>query len=460
MTSFKKSLMLIALGALSAVGSTFMIDDAKILIDRALNSPTITVKYSGASAAMVEMRLNGVSVGTRDVRADRASGETNFSLDLKALRDGDNEVEVRLYDKEGKLLGTEKTTIVSDQGAKGPVYVLSPKVGAEVRGHVDIKVGFGQELSNKYVSFFVNNQFRGMTNAAPFAYTWDTTQESNGWHEVEIWVVDNEANTYKTRKVKVLVNNPGGRTTRPEPKAPVATPVAQPKTAPVTTTIPNTTATTTAVLTGALPGTVKTTGAQSGLKPVNGEAGIAMGTRTVTPTTTVVKTAVATNVAATNTVPTNKKPVIAVNTAVAVSSTAVNTTPAAPIAITRGTRLPEMGSYAVLVNAKAVNFDVQPRVENGIPLTPFRHLFEADGGEVKWDNIAKMLNAHKAGQEVTIKIGDKVARVNKIDVDLEIAPFIERGRTIVPLSFIRDGLNVDVDYDPATGHVLIKSKKS
>jgi hypothetical protein len=36
---------------------------------------------------------------------------------------------------------------------------------------------------------------------------------------------------------------------------------------------------------------------------------------------------------------------------------------------------------------------------------------------------------------------------------------LERGRTIVPLSFIRDSLNVEVEYDPSTGHVLITTKK-
>jgi hypothetical protein len=41
---------------------------------------------------------------------------------------------------------------------------------------------------------------------------------------------------------------------------------------------------------------------------------------------------------------------------------------------------------------------------------------------------------------------------------METAPYIDRGRTIVPLSFIDDALNVNVDYDKETGHVLITSK--
>jgi hypothetical protein len=244
----RRLLKLTALASMAVIGaaaSAFVVDDAKILIDRALNSPTLTIKYTGASAAMAELRLNGISLGTRELNATRKTGETNFTIDLTTLKDGDNEVEIRLYDKDGKLVGSEKTSITSEEGARGPIYVVGPKVGSSVQGAVEIKVGFGRELSNKYVSFFVNNQFRSMTNTAPFAYTWDTTREPNGWHELEAWVVDDQGNTFKTRKVKVFVNNPSGRTNR------VNTPVTTP--APLKT-VPSTP-------------TPKTTPAATGIRP-------------------------------------------------------------------------------------------------------------------------------------------------------------------------------------------------
>jgi len=39
------------------------------------------------------------------------NGETTFSLEILALKDGDNEVEIRLYDKAGHVVGSQKTTI-------------------------------------------------------------------------------------------------------------------------------------------------------------------------------------------------------------------------------------------------------------------------------------------------------------------------------------------------------------
>ena len=43
----------------------------------------------------------------------------------------------------------------------------------------------------------------------------------------------------------------------------------------------------------------------------------------------------------------------------------------------------------VAFNNTIINFDVPPRVENGLPLAPFRAIFEHSGGTVKWFNQAK-----------------------------------------------------------------------
>jgi hypothetical protein len=98
-------------------------------------------------------------------------------------------------------------------------------------------------------------------------------------------------------------------------------------------------------------------------------------------------------------------------------------------------------------------------VEDGVPLTPFRHLVEKAGGKVEWTNAEKTVSAQADGKDIFFKIGDKIAMINKLSVELERASYIDSGRAIVPLSFMRDALNVNIDYDKATGHVLITSLK-
>jgi hypothetical protein len=127
--------ILAGLAVLSVTANAFMFD-VKIAIDRALNSPTLTVRYSGANVALVELKLNGVSLGTRTLNPGKSSGETNFTLDLSTLNDGDNVIEVSLFDKDGKLVGAEKSNVQTDNGANSPVHLNSPKVGATVQGPV------------------------------------------------------------------------------------------------------------------------------------------------------------------------------------------------------------------------------------------------------------------------------------------------------------------------------------
>ncbi|MCW5941549.1 MAG: hypothetical protein KIS66_04915 [Fimbriimonadaceae bacterium] len=467
--------------ALATVGAHAAMDDATIRISRALNSPTITVKYDGAAAAVVEIRVNGRSLATRDVDPEAKSGETNFSLDLSKLDPGDNKVEVRLFDEAGKLIGSQSSIITIEDHTKSAVFLKTPSLGQTVRGLVKIDLGFGREMKNVYVSFFVNDRFTSMTNFPPYSFMWDTIKEKNGWHDLEAWVVDEANNTFKTRRTRVFVDNPGGRTDRVKPvDLQTGNPKVDPKTggsetgvkpgttggseAVVRTTDPK--APNTAPVTSANQVTAKTVGAASGVKPGSiGNSTPADG-QLMTPTGTRVAIPVAIK-------PTNPPVTAPTVTVPSVKPTAVDTTPiptainvsASPLAgmarrtIEKGTRLPITGKFAIMLDSRFVEFDVQPRVEDGVPLTPFRHLIEHAGGSVDWDNLKKEVTAETDGRTIWFKIGDKMAKINSLPVDMEIRPYIERGRSIVPLSFIKDTLDVEVEYDPETGHVLITSAK-
>lgn len=490
MNSWMRKLGVLAgIAAISCAAQAYF-QDATILIDRALNSSTMTVRYSGARVAMIEIRINGVSVGTRNVDARLNSGETNFVIDPKSLRDGDNDLEVRAFDGNGKIVGIQNTKIAAERQADSPAKLLGVKSGATVQGPLEISLGFTKDLRNSYVSFFIDDEFKSLKNFPPYSYVWDTTRSPNGWHDLEAWVVDEANNTYKTAKTKVFVNNPGGRTERPlntnagTPAKPVegsvdtkptepAKPALQPSTNPSTPVnaqvgvkpSPNQQAT--AVLTAADPvapsaaAIVATGGVQaaatgaSGLKPSEVGMGTTTGPKLLVPKTGNTTAPIVTN---------PSKPVIVVQQSGAPK--------APPIAVTNGVstnlpmlkigygqRLPNIGNFTIILNNKIVNFDVMPRVQDGVPLTPFRYLFEHNGGSVKWDNSGKSVHADGDGKSIFFTIGNSVATVNDLTIKMEVAPFLERGRSIVPLSFIKDALNVDVQYDPNTGHVLITSTK-
>jgi hypothetical protein len=440
--------------------------DQQILIDRALNSPTINVRYSGAKAALVELRLNGISLGTRTVNPAKASGETSFTLDLNALLDGDNRIEVRLYDKTSKLLASETSIVRSESDSTAPAQLTYPRMGQTVNGAVQIKVGFGREMRSAYVSFFIDDQFKAMTNTNPFSFVWDTTRESNGWHELEALVVDETSASFRTRKIRVLVNNPSGNTervTQPEtgtlasgknvPTPAKTLPKAGSISPAVTAAVANTMAPSVAAL---IAGNVVVapvgdrTSVKSGTMPATQTAGA----RVLMPAVPGVAASSPSTASGTIAVRASKSPKINLSGAAATATIAGM----GKISIAKGTRLPADGMLAIYLDSSAVSFDVAPRVVDGVALAPIRHLFEQYGAKVKWEHASKLVDALADGKPIRLRVGDRHALVAGDKIELEMMPFIESGRVIIPLSFVRDSLNVEIEYDPATGHVLITRK--
>jgi hypothetical protein len=434
-----------------AGASNAMMVDATVLLSKAANSRTLTVKYTEAAAAMAELRINGVSTATRSLDQKNESGETTFDLNMAALKDGENEIEVKLYDEDGNVIGSQKTTVSVDRSSQGPVYLEKPRNGETVRGHVSLNLGLTANLKSVYVSFFVDDEMQALKNYPPYSYVWDTKRMKNGWHEVQAWVVDDLNNTFKTEKLRLFVDNQGGWTKReaeagPTSNSTTAKPGTLKGTKPLTSAGGNSAVT--EVKPAAKPAApvepiketindlqVSTAGAV-GTKSVTIQDGTATSYETLQPESLE---------ASPQLVARNFKPAALGNPA------------AAPVAITFGTRLPNAGPFEIKLNDEIVAFDVQPRVTDGIPLTPFRHLFEHAGGEVKWTHETKEVEADGLGRSVWFKVGSEFGKVDGMQIRFESKPFIESSRIIVPLSFLVDSLDVRVDYDSATGHVLVSS---
>ena len=428
--------------------------DATVMINRAANNRTLTVRYDGATAVLVELRINGVGAATRSVSDTKASGETSFTLDLASLETGDNVVEVILYNADGKVVGSEKTTVNVDRSGVGPVFLEKPRQGATIQGPVEISLGLRQELKNIFVSFFIDDELMVMKNFPPYTYMWDTLRIKNGWHDVQAWVVDKNNNTFKTEKMRVFVNNPGGRTDRQGDGG----------SNPVGNNIDT-----------------NTGGMANGLRLGNGGKGTASDPALVAkmPTGSSAVYAANTIIPAVGQLASTKSTKVGGGQAAGqqalrptLNRSAANTSNAkigskpelrhasnvpGVVSINYGARVPVSGAFKISLNGQPIDFDVEPRVQEGIPLTPFRHLFEQSGGTVKWTHDSKEVNAEGMGQKVWFQIGSELAKVNDLQLRLEMAPFIERGRVLVPMSFLVDSLNVKVDFDAATGHVFVTS---
>ncbi len=456
--------------ALVATGGTQTASQARILIDRALNSPTLSIRYAGASAVRAELRVNGKIQATRSLSTGARSGETTFTLDPANLKNGENDIEILLFAASGSLVGREKTRLMMEAGRETMVALTHPKMGASAQGLVPIEVGLGPTVQNAYVSFFINNEFRSMSNFPPFRFQWDTSAELNGWHEVEAWVVDGER-TYKTAKTRVYVNNPGGRTDRRTALDLLASENPDRYTLSGTEAGLRPLGSQSTAVQGDLtarapqaPGIVLPNGIHAqiidrsmGLKAMPKQSGVATGPQHLTPTGE-------RNAPSKPTV--QEKPTAPEKPPVQVAQ---KTPPAAPIqavkqaasvvAVQHGFKLEQDKTFSIVYKGVELDVELPPQTMDGIPMAPFRHIIEKAGGKLKWEHLSKQLSATAEGRRILVQIGQLKARVNDREVDLDYAPTLVQGRTFVPVSFLQEALDVKVEFDTKTKHVLITAKK-
>jgi len=112
----------------------------------------------------------------------------------------------------------------------------------------------------------------------------------------------------------------------------------------------------------------------------------------------------------------------------------------------------------VTKDGKAISFDVPPQILQGRTMVPYRGIANSLGGKVSWDANTRSVTVAKAGTTVKLTIGSKVAYKNNQKVQLDVAPVIVKGRTLVPLRFISEAYGLWVKWDSGSRTVVIKSK--
>lgn len=122
-----------------------------------------------------------------------------------------------------------------------------------------------------------------------------------------------------------------------------------------------------------------------------------------------------------------------------------------------GKLLKKMGKVGVkaLVNGVEPEMDVPPVIENGRTLVPFRALSEALDAEVKWDAEARTVTVTKDGAEVVLTIDSMVATVDGKEYKLDVPAKIIKGRTVVPLRFLSQGLKAKVLWEQETQTAIV-----
>lgn len=114
---------------------------------------------------------------------------------------------------------------------------------------------------------------------------------------------------------------------------------------------------------------------------------------------------------------------------------------------------------SITYNGVPVDTDVDPIIKEDRTFVPLRFLSEAMGYKVEWENNTRTAIVEKDG-EIRLVIGNKTATVRGKNKDLDVAPFIEKERTMVPLRFVSENLGARVFWDQETYTVMLMSAEA
>jgi len=110
---------------------------------------------------------------------------------------------------------------------------------------------------------------------------------------------------------------------------------------------------------------------------------------------------------------------------------------------------------------KEVKCDVAPVIENGRTLVPVRVISEEGlGADVKWNGEKKQVTITKGDFEVILVIGKNKATVNGKSKELDVPAKLISDRTMVPVRFISETFEYNVDWDNKNRRVIIEEKET
>ena len=95
----------------------------------------------------------------------------------------------------------------------------------------------------------------------------------------------------------------------------------------------------------------------------------------------------------------------------------------------------------------SVNLNTPPVIKDGRMLNPLRALSEAAQAEVSWDERSKEITIARDGSVIVLSLGSTTMTVNGETRPLDVPAELMNGRTVVPIRFIVDNLNLDIEWD-------------
>lgn len=112
-------------------------------------------------------------------------------------------------------------------------------------------------------------------------------------------------------------------------------------------------------------------------------------------------------------------------------------------------------AITVKLNNSVLKFDVNPIILNGRTMVPMRGIFEHLGAQVYWYPETREVVGYKDNNYIKLQINSESYYKNGNSDTLDSPPIILKGRTMVPIRFIAESLDMNVDWDSKSRTVMI-----
>ena len=113
----------------------------------------------------------------------------------------------------------------------------------------------------------------------------------------------------------------------------------------------------------------------------------------------------------------------------------------------------------MFVKGKKLTFDAEPFIENGRTMVPVRAIAEALGLNVDYREGVVTITNPTNGKTVVLYVGRAEAEVDGQKVTLDApARIVPPGRTVVPLRFVGESMGADVNWFE-TGQVVVVNER-
>lgn len=116
------------------------------------------------------------------------------------------------------------------------------------------------------------------------------------------------------------------------------------------------------------------------------------------------------------------------------------------------------GNISIILNGKPLNFSQAPYMANDTTMVPMRVIFEALGADVNYDSDSQKITATKGDIVVELMLGEKSAKKNGENIALDAAAVTKNGNTMVPLRFVAEALQAQVDWNGSLQIIAITLK--